>query len=299
MKIRNSHLFVLSTTFVLTLACNLSATSPQGDQAAFNTAVAQTAQVQIAQMTLQAQASPPTQIPPTIAQPTPPLTDEAVIKQALLAKLGWSEAELEFALSQNSGQHAQGSVKNVNETGGAAWFAERNNAGQWVIAYIGHGVPSCSEIQPYTFPAGWLSCSDASGNVIDPAASQSPPPAASADVYAPNPLGPAWSAMAFSKNTCYDLDVLFTASDATVDVCLDGNVVLMPRNGATFSGYAELSPPSLNTCKTKTLTADPIAPNSDLYMCFLTNLGKYGFFVMRDDQMLSSGYIVFDAHVFP
>ncbi len=28
-------------------------------------------------------------------------------------------------------------------------------------------------------------------------------------------------------------------------------------------------------------------------------LGKYGFFVMRDDQMLSSGYIVFDAFVFP
>jgi len=248
------------------------------------------------QMTMQA---PPTQNPATVAQPTPTLTDEAVIKQALLAKLGWSEAELEFTLSQNTGQHAQGSVKNVNETGGAAWFAERNNAGQWVIAYIGHGVPSCSEIQPFNFPAGWLSCSDASGNIIDPAANQSLPPSTGADAYAPDPLGPAWSGMAFSKNTCYDLDVLFTASDATVDVCLDSNVLLTPQNGATFSGYAELSPPSLNTCKAKTLTADPIAPNSDLYMCFQTNLGKNGFFVMRDDQMLSSGYIVFDAYVFP
>ena len=291
-KTPKNFLFVFAITIALTLACNLSGISSQGDQVAFNTAVALTAQ---AQMTMQA---PPTHNPPTVAQPTPTLTDEAAIKQALLTKLGWSEAELEFTLSQNTGQHAQGSLKNINETGGAAWFAERNSAGQWIIAYIGHGIPTCSEIQPFNFPVGWLSCSDASGDVIDPAANQSPP-SQGADAYAPDPLGPAWSGMAFSRDTCYDLDVLFTASDVTVDVCLDGNVLLTPQNGAAFSGYAELSPPSLNTCKAKTLTADPIAPNSGLYMCFQTNLGKYGFFVMRDDQLLSSGYIVFDAYVFP
>jgi len=126
-----------------------------------------------------------------------------------------------------------------------------------------------------------------------------PPTAAPTDVYALDPLGPAWSSMVFNGGTCYDLDVLFTASDATADVCLDNNVLLTPTNGGIFSGYAELSPPSLNTCKAKTLNADPIAPNSDLYMCFQTNLGRYGFFVMRDDQMLTSGYIVFDAYVFP
>lgn len=134
---------------------------------------------------------------------------------------------------------------------------------------------------------------DANGNTIERGAAAQP------DVFAPDPLGPAWSGMAFNGGTCYDLDVLFTAADATADVCLDTNVVMTPVNGAAFSGHAELSPPSLNTCQAKALSADPIAPNSDLYMCFQTNLGKHGFFVMRADQMLTSGYIIFDAYVFP
>jgi hypothetical protein len=122
-----------------------------------------------------------------------------------------------------------------------------------------------------------------------------PPP----DVFAPDPLGPAWSSMAFSGGTCYDMDVLFTANDASVDVCLDNNGVLLPRNGATFSGQATLAAPSLYQCRAAALTADPLAPLTDLYLCFKTNLGSYGFFVMRDDQMLASGYIVFDAYIFP
>lgn len=126
-----------------------------------------------------------------------------------------------------------------------------------------------------------------------------PPTNTPTDVYAPDPLGPAWSGMAFSSDTCYDLDVLFTASDTSADVCLDDNVVLSPRNGATFSGSAFMSAPTKNQCTSAPLTADPLAPLTDAYLCFRTNQGSYGFFVMRDDQMLSSGYIVFDAYVFP
>jgi hypothetical protein len=105
--------------------------------------------------------------------------------------------------------------------------------------------------------------------------------------------------MAFSSGTCYDLDVLFTAADATSDVCLDANVVLSPRNGATFSGHALMTTPSKNQCSAAALTGDALAPLTDAFLCFQTNLGSYGFFVMRDDQMLSSGYIVFDAYLFP
>ncbi len=126
-----------------------------------------------------------------------------------------------------------------------------------------------------------------------------PPTAPPPDVYAPDPLGPAWSSMAFNSGTCYDLDVLFTAADATSDVCLDANVVLSPRNGGTFSGSAFLTAPSKNQCMSALLTADPLAPLTDAYLCFQTNNGSYGFFVMRDDQMLASGYIVFDAYLFP
>lgn len=126
-----------------------------------------------------------------------------------------------------------------------------------------------------------------------------PPTAPPPDAFAPDPLGPAWSSMAFNSGTCYDLDVLFTAADATSDVCLDANVILNPQNGSTFSGSAFMTVPSLNQCRTAPLTADPLAPLTDAYLCFQTNSGSYGFFVMRDDQMLVSGYIVFDAYIFP
>lgn len=118
------------------------------------------------------------------------------------------------------------------------------------------------------------------------------------DVIAPVPLGPAWSSMAFSRDTCYDMDVLFTADDAAADFCLDGNVILTAVNGAVISGNATLTPPSMLDCRAADLRADPVAPNTDLYICFQTNAGSYGFFVMRADQMLSDGYIVFDAYVF-
>ncbi len=273
----------------------------QADPNAFNTLVAQTAQAQLTQV---ADGAPPTlaQGPspagPTALPPTPPLTDEAAIKQALLAKLGWTEAEMEFSLSHNDGKIARGSVKKTNEMQGAAWFAGKDASGKWVIAHIGQGVPSCADIQPFDFPADWIShCMDASGNTVERAAAQAAPTESVApDVYAPNPLGPAYSQMWFANGACYDMDVLFTDSGAACDVYLDANGVLTPRNGGLFSGYATLTPPSLNQCKAAQLSADPIAPNSDLYMCFKTNLGKYGFFVARK---IETGGIVFDAYVFP
>jgi len=210
-------LVAIAFTILITLACKFSGPSPQEDQSAFNTAVAQTSQAQFIQMTMQAQSAsptqPPTTAPPTVDAPTSP-----------------------------------------------------------------------SPTQP---------------SPTSPPPTVPPPTNTPTDVYAPDPLGPAWSGMAFNSGTCYDLDVLFTASDATADVCLDANVVLTPQNGAKFSGNGFMNPPSLNDCKSVTLTGDQLAPITDAYLCFQTNAGSYGFFVMRDDQMLSSGYIVFDAYIFP
>lgn len=292
-----------TVTFLLLaiLACDLSAPAPQSDPNAFNTLVAQTAQVQFIQMTQTALAALPPggQSPdPTNPAPAPVMTDEAAIKLALLAKLGWSEAELEFSLSQNTGQMARGSLKRVNEPSGAAWFAGKDASGKWVIAYIGQGIPYCSEIQAFNFPTDWIShCMDAAGQTIERAAAQAAPTQGAApDVYAPNPLGPLFSSMWISNGMCYDMDILFHTTDASCDVLLDNNSTLIPKNGGLFSGYATLTPPSLNQCKAAQLSADPIAPNSDLYMCFKTNLGKYGFFVARKIQ---TGGIEFDAYVFP
>jgi hypothetical protein len=238
---------------------------------------------------------------PSPAGPTalpPALTDEAAIKQALLAKLGWAEAEMEFSLSQNTGQVARGGVKKTNEMQGAAWFAGKDAGGKWVIAYVGQGVPNCSDIQAFNFPTDWIShCVDAAGNIVDRAAAQTAPTQGTApDVYAPNPLGPSFSGMWISNGMCYDMDILFHTTDASCDVLLDNSGTLIPKNGGLFSGYATLTPPSLNQCKAAQLSADPIAPNTNLYMCFKTNLGKYGFFVARKIQ---TGGIEFDAYVFP
>lgn len=220
MKNRSKILFVLAVVLIVSLACSVSGTPQQDDQAAFNTAVAQTAQAQFIQLTMQAQSS---QVAPTAIPPTAPLPTEAQPTS-----------------------------------------------------------PPPTAVPPTAVPP----------TAVPPTA---PPP----DVFAPDPLGPAWSSMAFSGGTCYDLDVLFTAADATSDVCLDANVVLSPRNGGRFSGSAFMSAPSKNQCVAAPLTADPLAPLTDAYLCFQTNTGSYGFFVMRDDQMLASGYIVFDAYIFP
>jgi len=104
-----------------------------------------------------------------IGAPAPPtLTDEEAIKQALLAKLGWTAAELDFSIGDNTGTVARGSLKKVGEMSGAAWFAGKDNTGTWIIAHIGQGIPYCSDIQAFNFPTDWIShCMDASDNVVE------------------------------------------------------------------------------------------------------------------------------------
>lgn len=289
------NILYIPLILMIVLACTLAGPENKADPNAFNTMVALTLQAQMAQPA----TLPP---PPTINQapsvlPTipPQQTDENAIKEALLIKLGWSETELELSLTQNDGRIARGSVKRTTEMQGAAWFAGKDANGKWIIAHIGQGVPNCVDIQPFNFPVDWIShCVDSSGQTVE--RGQPAPAITPTDVFAPNPLGPLFSSMYISAGMCYDMDILFHTTDASCDVYLDSGGLLTPRNGGLFSGYATLTPPSLNACKSAILSADPIAPNTDLYMCFKTNLGKYGFFVAR--QIETAG-IVFDAYVFP
>ncbi len=269
---------------LLASACTMPSASPM-DEDAFNTLVAQTAQAQLTQV---AAGAPP-------AGPAAS-TDEAAIRQALLAKLGWNDAELEFSTAANDGRIAYGSLKRAGEMQGAAWFAGKDAGGKWIIAHIGQGVPLCADIQPFNFPADWIShCVDASGSTIERSPGQPQPPAAG-DVYAPDPLGPAYSSMWFAIGACYDMDILFTASDAACDVSLDANKIFVPQNGALFEGTALQSAPSLNTCKSAALGSAPVNPQNVTYICFKTNAGKYGFLLPRE---IRADGIVFDAYVFP
>lgn len=154
---------------LLTLACNLANNSPAPETGSdvIGTMVSLTTQA------ILTQPAPATQ-PLIVSTSTPPtpislaLTDEEAIKQALLAKLGWTAAEMDFSMSENTGTIARGGVKKIGEMQGAAWFAGKDSSGKWIIAYIGQGVPNCSEVQAFNFPTNWIShCMDSSGNTIE------------------------------------------------------------------------------------------------------------------------------------
>ncbi|MEJ5314921.1 hypothetical protein [Anaerolinea thermophila] len=120
-----------------------------------------------AQQTQFAQFQPtqaPTQPPVT---PTPALSDEEALRQALLAYLGWQENELIFSLGKIENGMARGGVKRAGEESGAGWFAGKQPDGTWVIVHVGQGVPYCADIAPFPFPTDWIShCVDASGNTV-------------------------------------------------------------------------------------------------------------------------------------
>jgi hypothetical protein len=103
---------------------------------------------------------------PTATTTTAPSTDPAGLRTAVLAKSGIPEADFEYSSSYNDGVIARGSLKNKNDISGAGWFAAKVDD-NWVVAYIGQGVPKCSEIQAYDFPTSWIShCVNDSGETV-------------------------------------------------------------------------------------------------------------------------------------
>ncbi len=128
------------------------------------------------------------------------------------------------------------------------------------------------------------------------------PTAAPTDVYAPDPLTPGYTGLIFDFGTCYDFDAYQPASPAGAgtDACLDANGLLTPQNGALMNGYVTFEAPSKNECiaDNGNLLPDPIAPNSDLYMCLRTDQGSYGFMVMREYQLELERF-TFDMYIFP
>ncbi len=154
---------ILTTLLVFTFACSIFDVppAPTVDTDKIATSVALTTEAMLTQS-----APPPTSPPPPLAAPT--LTDEEAIRQALLAKLGWTAAEMDFSMGENTGIFARGGVKKVGEMSGAGWFAGKDSSGIWIIAYIGQGIPYCSDIQAFNFPTDWIShCMDASDNVVE------------------------------------------------------------------------------------------------------------------------------------
>lgn len=108
-----------------------------------------------------------TSTPVPTSKPSPFIDDTAAIKSALIDKTGISETNLEFQISQNTGQHAKGTVKAKDEIGGGYWIAAMVE-GRWLIVYDGQSQPTCAQIAPYNFPKEMVpECLDAAGSVIE------------------------------------------------------------------------------------------------------------------------------------
>jgi len=117
-------------------------------------------------------APPPTNAPtttsaiteePTLPPPTEtsvPLTDAEAITAALVAYIGNNVDPSTIVVSDINGDIARGGLP-------GAYFIAARDAGTWIIVYAGQSTPYCNMINPYSFPATWVSqCLNDDGTVF-------------------------------------------------------------------------------------------------------------------------------------
>lgn len=83
---------------------------------------------------------------PTVQPTASSVSDNELIKQALLQKHGWNENEITIKISTNDGKYANGTVS--AQGGGGYFYAEKVN-GVWEIVADGNGVILCSALTKY------------------------------------------------------------------------------------------------------------------------------------------------------
>lgn len=108
----------------------------------------------------------PTPTPTSLPSPTPIIDDSKLIKQAILGKLGLNESQAVVTISQNTGKHAKGGVREIEAVGGGYFLAAKTGE-NWVIVYDGQANPTCEQIAPYNFPVDMVpECLDTNGKVV-------------------------------------------------------------------------------------------------------------------------------------
>ncbi|MFN2144181.1 MAG: hypothetical protein ACK2T7_02460 [Anaerolineales bacterium] len=119
-------------------------------------------------------------------------------------------------------------------------------------------------------------------------------------IYAPDPLPVNYTGLIFEEGECYNLDSYqpVAGNDTERDICMHTFGLLEPENGGRISGYATQDPPSKGYCNTPDLLPDPVAVQTDLYLCIQTGRGLIGFFVAREYQM-DLNRVIFDLYLFP
>lgn len=101
------------------------------------------------------------------AQVEPTDDDTLAIRAAVVKKLGTDEASLDVTVSQNTGKHAKGGVKEKGTEVGGGYFLAAEDEGEWKIVYDGQAQPSCDDIEAYSFPKSMVpECLSTNGEVI-------------------------------------------------------------------------------------------------------------------------------------
>lgn len=88
----------------------------------------------------------PTAIP-TIAPKT--VSDDELIKAALVAKNNWKSEEFEVKISKNDGKYATGGIREVGSDTGGGYFFAAKVGDEWKIVADGNGVIPCENLQEY------------------------------------------------------------------------------------------------------------------------------------------------------
>jgi hypothetical protein len=123
------------------------------------------------------------------------------------------------------------------------------------------------------------------------------------DPTAPSPLPMTHTGIILNDDECFDLDDGASpyVLDADCDILLVYPQILRPQNGAQLSGQATFEAPSRGDCAAAVFDPGDLAPNTDLYICFLSDEGHYGFIVQRPDGApfdIASHRLVFDWWVY-
>ncbi len=112
----------------------------------------------------EASSGEPTSAPPTdtvTPTSTPILTDAEMIKAAVNAYLSSPIDPATITVSEIQGNIARGGVP-------GAYFIAAKESGSWIVIYAGQSSPYCNAINPYSFPASWVSqCLAEDGSVVD------------------------------------------------------------------------------------------------------------------------------------
>jgi hypothetical protein len=119
---------------------------------------------------------------------------------------------------------------------------------------------------------------------------------------APSPLPVTNTGIILNNGECFNLDngQVLAAPEAQCDLWLVAPAMFRQVNGAQLSGNnVSYTPPTRSKCVNGKYEAGDLAIQTDLHMCFITNLGALGFVVVRQYRgAVPFTGIVFDYWIF-